>query len=246
MQSCSNEDAFNEVEVTEFESYLSLSKSDFDLARDWESLSKSDKNAFQLAQKRMNFTFDKNGICKTKWTSSSQVNMSDELFEYFINMIDFTNKVTKDLSGMQWINTPRLKSGSEPDSVRSNNCVVQSLYYVLQSFGSPYSLSSIDDWVYSNDYYTYCPTYGWGASTAILYHYLSGGFLASISYTDLANFSSSSKYILILNATPIHVVVLTSYSNSDHKINYYDPQNSVSGSCYISQIQNIFMAISYH
>jgi hypothetical protein len=240
VQSCSNDFDINEIDKSEFETYLSLNKSDFDFARDWESLSEIDKKTFQSAKKRMDITFEKNGICKTKWTSSSQVNMSDELFEYFINMIAFTNEVTKELSQMQWINPPRLKSGSESD--RSNNCVVQSLYYVLQWFGAPYSLNDIDNWVYSNNYYTS----DGGASTAILSHYLSGQFLHFISYSLLANFSSSYKYILILEGTPLHAVVFTGFSSGSHMVYYYDPQNNVSGSCYIDAIRQIFMATGYY
>jgi hypothetical protein len=242
IQNCSVDSDINEIETSEFETYLSIDKSDFNLARDWESLSEKDKAAFNLAQKRMNFTFDKNGICGTKWTSGSQVNMSDELFEYFISMIDFTNEVTKDLkkmSEMQLVKPPRLKSGGE--SGRSNNCVVQSLYYILSSLGAPYSLSDIDNWVYDNNYYSYDETDGWGASTGILSHYLSGGFLQYAS--QLPSSSSSSNYILILNGSPLHAVVFTSRNNST--VNYYDPQNGTTGSCNISSIRQIFMATGY-
>jgi hypothetical protein len=156
-------------EMSDFTAYLSIDKSDFDFGRDWDNLSEIDKNTFNLAQKRMNFTFDENGICTTKWTSSSQVNMSDELFDCFINMIALTNEATNDLSEIQWINTPRLKSGSESGSEsggssnRSKNCVVQSLVYVLQKFGvysGPYGLPSIDNWINTNNYYSYNSWYG--------------------------------------------------------------------------------------
>jgi hypothetical protein len=247
VQNCSVDSDINEIELSEFTTYLSINRSDFDLARDWESLSEKDKTAFNLAQKRMDFTFDKNGICRTKWTSGSQVNMSDELFEYFISMTDFTNEVTKDLkkaSEIQWIKPPRLKSGSESD--RSNNCVVQSLYHVLSSWGAPYSLSDIDNWAYENNYYSYNATGGWGADTGILFHYLSGGFLTSVSYSTLANFSPSCKYIIILDRTPLHAVVFSRYSSSEHKIYYNDSQSGKEESCYINEIRQIFMATGYY
>jgi hypothetical protein len=86
VQNCSVDS--DEIETSEFETYLSLNKSDFDFARDWDNLSETDKNTFRSAKKRMNFTFDKNGICKTKWTSSSQVNISEELFDCYYTYSD--------------------------------------------------------------------------------------------------------------------------------------------------------------
>jgi hypothetical protein len=53
-QSCSKEETV--IDNVDHLEYLSISKSDFDFARDWEGLSENDKNAFELAQKRMNFT----------------------------------------------------------------------------------------------------------------------------------------------------------------------------------------------
>jgi hypothetical protein len=72
---------------TKFDTYLSLSVSNFDFAQDWDNLSEIDKQTFKSAKKRMDLTFDKNGIYRTKWTSSKQVNISDELFDFFTNTI---------------------------------------------------------------------------------------------------------------------------------------------------------------
>jgi hypothetical protein len=235
---CQKEDAINELDSSEFETYLSLGKSDFDFARDWEDLSEDNKNIFLLAKKRMNIIFEKNGICKTKWTSGSQVNMSDELFEHFIKSIDFTNEVTKELSQMQRIKPPRLKSGNE--SARSNNCVVQSLFYVLQSFGSPYTLEDVDSYIYNfSNYYQYDTQYGWGANTEVLNTFLHGEFIDKSNLTH----AGSSQYILILSGSPLHAVVFTGYSNFQG--HYYDPQNNASGSCSLSEILQVYMATSY-
>ncbi|MDR1582945.1 MAG: hypothetical protein LBS55_06750 [Prevotellaceae bacterium] len=76
---CNSEN--NTFDLPEFEIYLSLNVSDFDFARDWDNLSELDKKTFRSAKKRMDITFDKNGICRTKWTSNRQVNISDELFD---------------------------------------------------------------------------------------------------------------------------------------------------------------------
>jgi hypothetical protein len=236
---CNSEDPFSKD--NEFETYLSISKSDFDLVRDWEGLSESDKNALYLAQKRMNFTFDKNGICTTKWTSSSQVNMSDELFKYFINVIKYSNEVTKDLSKIQGIKYPRLKTGDYESN--GDDCVIQSLYYILNGWGASYTISDINNYAIDNNYYGQ----NGGVSTGLLFQFLSGGFIPTVTYSDFVNFNSSScEYVLILKATPIHAVVFSSYSSNTHKINYWDAQNNTSGSCNINEIQQIFMATNYY
>jgi hypothetical protein len=214
---------------------------------------------FNLAQKRMDFTFDENGICSTKWTSSSQVNMSDELFDCFINMINLTNEVTNDLYQMQWINPPRLKSGSESGSEsggsstytckpsyynrRIQNCVVQSLYKVLHEFGSSHTLQSIDNWLCSNNYYEYRGVSGWGVKLdshfTVLSHFLSGGAV-TVNLSNLTN-SGSSKCILILNRNPIHVVVYNFYAGPSSLIHYYS-QGEEDHTCSIEEISAIFKA----
>jgi hypothetical protein len=224
---------------TEFETYLSLSKPDFDFGRDWESLSESDKNTFNLAQKRMDFTFDENGICTTKWTSSSQVNMSDELFNCFISIIDVTNEVTKQLSETQEIKLPRLKSGNECNpseySSRINNCLVQAIHYVCSSR----SYTSIDNYICNNNYYIYNAG-RWHVNglyvSAVLYHFLSGKFVKEVKVGDL-----TSGCILILNGSIGHAVVYKYYNTILSEVNYYDPSGtSGKTSCAISDIAALF------
>jgi hypothetical protein len=220
---------------------------------------------FNLAQKRMDFTFDENGICSTKWTSSSQVNMSDELFDCFINMINFTNEVTNDLYEMQWINPPRLKSGSESGSEsggntsytcnpsdyskRINNCGVRSLYDILFHFGSPYSYTIIDGWICDKNYYEYNrKTKKWLVNhyITVLSHFLSGA-VVSVDTSSLTN-SNSSKCILILKGSPGHAVIYTRFSasNSGTEIHYYDPSGtSANSSCPISDVLQAFKATGY-
>ncbi|MDR2643927.1 MAG: hypothetical protein LBC74_14190 [Planctomycetaceae bacterium] len=248
MMSCQSDDEVTE-NTNDYTTYLSISKADFDLSRDWVNLSEADKNTFIEAKKRMGITFEKNGIAKTKWTSGSQINISDELFGYFIDYIAHTNKVTKKLNLLKW-KTPRLKDGIEldyPPTVRANNCVIQSLYYVLQQFGAgtgAYSLGAIDTWVYSNNYYEYSLEYGWGASTTpVLSHYLNGTYV-NISY--LTNPTASYQYILILPGPPVHVVVFNNFDPSYGIVNYYDPQNNCTGSVALDMVMYTYMATSYN
>jgi hypothetical protein len=71
MTGCQEENTIEEN--MDFSSYLSINKSNFDFARDWDGLSENDKRTFRSAKKRMDITFDKGGICNTKWKYSSQV-----------------------------------------------------------------------------------------------------------------------------------------------------------------------------
>jgi hypothetical protein len=247
IQSCSSDSDINKA-MSNFTTYLSIDKSDFDFGRDWESLSESDKTTFNLAHNRMDFTFDKDGICTTKWTSSSQVNMSDELFNYFINIIAFTNEMTKKLSEGQEFTPPRLKTGNECNpsdySSRIRCCVVQNLYSVIQNFRGSYSLTAIDNWLCSNNYCHYNPTgryYGIYEQNvnAVLSHFLSGTSV-SVSVGNLTN-SDSSKCILILDGSPLHAVIFTFYDGS--LVHYNDLSGtSLETSCSISDIRYVFKA----
>jgi hypothetical protein len=251
VQSCSNDSDMNEIDKSGFETYLSISKSDFDFVRDWDNLSEADKTVFKLAKKRMNITFEKNGICQTRWMLSSQVNMSDELFDWFINMIDITNRATEELNRIEWAPSeiyPRLKSGTEGS--RTDNCVVQSLFYVLQNFGvysGPYGLSSIDNWIYTNNYYQYSSEYGWGAYySPILSHYLEGSVIdrAQADYISALSNLGSSQSIIILSGQPTHAVVVDSYNPP--LIHYYDPQNNCYGDCSIGDIIYMYRATYFN
>jgi hypothetical protein len=148
----------NTVETMDCSTYLSLDKPDFDFAHDWDGLSETDKKIYRDAKKRMDITFDQNGICTTKWMSGSQINISEKLFEYFISMINFTNEATEKLFELEG-DSPRLKSGIESNTEsRSNNCLVQCLIHVLGTYNlnsGPYHLSAIDSWIANNNYYSY-------------------------------------------------------------------------------------------
>jgi hypothetical protein len=237
MTGCQKED--NTSEFGKKEHYLSLTKSDFDFARDWDNLSEIDKNTFMFAKQRMDITFDKNGICQTKWKSCEQVNISKELFDCFINMIALTNEATDIVYPSQWT-SPRLKNGDE----QWECCVVQALLYVLQCFGASsgaYALPAIDSWITTSNYYTYSYQYGmWGANNpAVLSHYLAGGYINKNALLPKSG-TGSSQYLITLTGPPAHVVVFTGCASDT--INYYDPQGSSSGRCKINDISDVYKA----
>jgi hypothetical protein len=243
MQSCSIDSDINK-EMSDFTTYLSMDKSDFDFGRDdWESLSESDKTTFNMAHKRMDFTFDKDGICTTKWTSSNQVNMSDELFNYFIDVIAFTNEMTKKLSEGQKFTPPRLKTGGNECNPadyynRINCCLVRAIYSLYS--GPPYT--TIDSWLCDKGYYQYAPTGNyWGVkpqyTSTVLYHFLAGSALLSPWNNNLTN-----KCILILKGTPRHAVVFSSYGPGS-TVNFTDPSGTSSNhTCSMSDIEYVFKA----
>jgi hypothetical protein len=248
VQNCSiEEDNLTSIDYSE---YLSLSKSDFDFGRDWESLSERDKNAFNLAQERMDFTFDENGICTTKWMSSNQVNMSEELFDCFINMIDITNEATKELSEMQGFNLPRLKAGNESSNGSSNgcnpsdynsrtrNCLVQAIHSL---YNKP-SYSEIDSWICSRGYYEYnSKVNGWLIGSphynTVLYHFLKGG-----RFLDLNNLTSQCILIIKYAGLPMHAVIFRHYEGT--RVNFYDPtgQTGLNDTCSKDDIVYVFKA----
>jgi hypothetical protein len=247
--SCSQDDDTISLKTGDNQEYLSLSVSNFDFARDWDNLSEIDKNTFRSAKKRMDLTFDKNGIYRTKWTSSKQVNISDELFDFFINTIVLTNEAIR-IVYLDQVTSPRLKNGNEGE--RWECCVIQSLLYVLQNFGAPggsngsFGLGAINSWVTTNNYYTYDDQYQmWGANIpATLSHYLEGYYIDKNIISEISSPPTNSQFIIVLKGPPAHVVVFTG-SNSG-VINYYDPQNGCSGQCNnINDIGNVYRANGY-
>jgi hypothetical protein len=241
VQNCSiEEDNLTSIDYSE---YLSLSKSGFDFASgNWDYLSGSDKIILKQAQERMDFTFDGDGIGTTKWTSNHQVNMSEELFNYFIDMIAFSNEVTNQLYEMQEIKTPRLKAGNESSNgcnpseyySRINNCVVQSLGHVTN-----YSYTTIDNWICSHGYYVYSSTNGWGVVVNPVLTNFSG---TSCPVTDgQLKSATASKCILILSGSINHAVVFKSYNSSTSVVTYNDYQTGgTEHTCSINSILSIY------
>jgi hypothetical protein len=232
-----------EDETVDFSTYLSLTRSDIDIT-DWDNWSKVDKKSFLMAEIRMNITYDKEGFCKTKWTSNSQVNISEELFAWFTEQILFTNQVTELLnqkSSENW--TPlRLKSGNtEP---RYFNCVVQCLMHCLTCFGSSYSAPAIDEWVYNSGYYDSSQL---GAVTGpVLAHFLSGyavheNVLRYKTQSYYAN-GSGTKYVLVISKAGYvdHAVIFNKYIN-DNRVEYYDPQNGCYSHCKMTEVTTVAM-----
>jgi hypothetical protein len=170
------------------------------------------------------------------------VNISDELFDCFIDMIALTNEATDIIYPNQWA-SPRLKNGSEN---YWNNCVIQSLVHVLQDFYAPsasYEINAIHNWISANNYYEYSYQYEmWGVNIpAVLNHFLEGGYIRK---SDLPETSTgSSQYIIVLRGPPAHVVVFTGRNSG--MINYYDHQNGCAGQCLMSDIANIYKATGY-
>jgi hypothetical protein len=244
MQSCSIDSDIND-EMSEFTTYLSIDKPDFDFGRDWESLSESDKTTFNLAQERMDFTFDENGICTTKWTSNRQVNMSEELFNCFINTIALANEITKELSEIQGFNFPRLKTGgneckSADYSRRIKNCLIQSIHFVYNEV----SYQSMDSWICERGYYIYKSAGNyWGVNSTytanVLFHFLKGEiFRPPISWSNL-----TSKCILVLKGLPEHAVVFFRFY--DGQVHFNDPSGTIPSKecqCNLNDIAFVFKA----
>jgi hypothetical protein len=178
--------------------------------------------------------------------------MSDELFNYFINIIAFTNEMTKKLSKeMPELNTPRLKSGSECDAnnynSRINSCAVKAIYTVYNALYSPsISYTTIDNWLCANDYYAYSSSCNcWGVKSGyiitVLSHFLEGNSVP-VNVGNLTN-TYSSQCILILKGSTQHAVIFTFYEGSASLIHFSDPSGTSSeDTCSINDIQYVFKA----
>ncbi|GHV29332.1 hypothetical protein FACS1894177_00010 [Bacteroidia bacterium] len=106
---------------------------------------------------------------------------------------------------------------------------------------------STDNWIASNGYYSYNDTFDmWGVvNTPVFSHYLEGGYVRK---GTLSLASTSNQYIITLEGPPVHEVVFTDYSSATGTVNYYDPQNSESGSCsmFDTSIHSVYMATSFN
>jgi hypothetical protein len=217
---CQKEDS---LEINNnIDGYLSLPDG-FDLL----NLSDDESQILQTAFSRMSI-FSETEIFKTKFTSGSQINMSEDLFDFFNNMINKSNK-SQEIS----LSSPRLKSGTE--STTNNDCVAYSIYNALNYFSSSVSLNSIK--TYLQEQYG---TNGvlMGSVTSAITHYLKGS-----TTTITSNYMppSGTKVIIVIPGNPLHAVNLFGCTNGTAV--YTDSSSgSSSGMIEVSKISYAFAA----
>jgi|WetSurMetagenome_2_1015567.scaffolds.fasta_scaffold35483_4 hypothetical protein len=115
-------------------SYLSLSTNDY------VNMANEDITIFKEAYKRMCIVKD-NGFYKTKWTSGEQINISDDLFNFFINMINNSNSLYLNSSRLK-----KIKTRCEGDG-DTGNCGQWAISSVIKSYGGNTTETDVCNWV---------------------------------------------------------------------------------------------------
>ncbi|MDR1341612.1 MAG: hypothetical protein LBK58_16415 [Prevotellaceae bacterium] len=199
---CQTEEDISTVDSNEIiDGYLSLPEG-FNLL----DLSDRESHIFMTAFSRMSIASE-NGIFKTKFTSGNQVNISEELFNFFRETIINSNK-SKDIEEIELL-SPRLKLPTE--STSNNDCVAYSIYNAIHAYGSSTTLASVKSYIQN--------TYGTNgvllsSITGAIQHYLTG---SPIALSDTAYYSylpsSANKIIIVIPGSPYHAVNLYACSN---------------------------------
>ncbi|MDD2284979.1 MAG: hypothetical protein PHQ11_06235 [Paludibacter sp.] len=181
--------------------YLTLSDNNHSL-----KLSDADRQTFIKAYQRMEITKE-NGTYKTKWTSGSQINISEDLFNMFRNGIICSNQLNDKFKHK----SPRFKSDSEDGGTNSGtDCVQQAIWNVIYTFGGTSSYSDVNDWI-TNTY----GNYGVPASSFVdaCGHFLNGYQITLDDNTFSSNNgvppSGQKVIVALINNTSIgHAAVL--------------------------------------
>jgi hypothetical protein len=260
---CQQDNFVEEEETVDFSTYLSLNRSDINIL-DWGNWSETDKETFAMAEKRMAISFDEDGRCYTKWTSNSQVNISDELFTFFVNQVVAINNLTEQLVQSNFWAKPyslfvRLKVGSNEKKTTSNCCVTKCIADMVNAFGSAkYSLADIDSYIkqpFPNipnySYYTYDadgdPVVLENHINAVLGHFL---YIYPSSNAVLTYNNFKVKYLLGIKnvgSTTGHMVVFKEYrynlTTKEYEVHYTDPQdNNISRQCSLEDVTHVWVS----
>lgn len=178
-------------------------------------LNLSDKE-YQVAQKALErmALFSENGKFKTRFTSGNQINISEELFNFFSAAITNSNK-SKEIR----VSYPRLKTGATESTLSGNDCVAHTIYDVCGLFGISKSLSEINEWL-EGQYGTQ------GVPNTSITNALNN-YLMATSTTLPSSYSYSSTNIIVvierINATTAHSGILQLVATGT--VMYRDNQN---------------------
>jgi len=148
--------------------YLELSN-DADLSN-LSSLSIENEKKFSMAFNRITIINEK-GLYRLKQSSGKQINISEELFDYFKAVIETTNK----FNAQRFYKRPRLKDPSEiANNFMTNNCVASAISSTGFSIYSLQALSLIiytefggDNGVPDYNFYNACSKFLTGSATSL-------------------------------------------------------------------------------
>ncbi|MDR1112660.1 MAG: hypothetical protein LBL18_02715 [Bacteroidales bacterium] len=220
MFSCQKDELFGYVE--EDLPYLSLSAdfSGFDI----EKTSDADWHVFHLAHQRMDIQ-EKNGVLYTKWKSGEQINVSEELFDFFVTMLNNTTREHEE-NGKIASSFPRLKQGGETEEEETNSpndCVARAIVDVMKSFGKTnVSVAEVNAWIRAHYGSNGVPS---SKFAEVVSHFLEGGETSLPSNYEYSA-SSKKRYIVVErpnNTGDGHAGMLMSTTGT--KSIYRDSQN---------------------
>ncbi len=116
------------------QTYLSLSDNN-----NWSNLSEVDNQTLVKALKRMEIVKANEGY-QTKWTSGSQINISEELFVKIKEVMNLSNKSISNTK----LKSVRFKTSAENGT--SYDCVAQAISSLLGSFGCSTTYNDVNSW----------------------------------------------------------------------------------------------------
>lgn len=225
---CQQEESLSD----ERSSYLSIDK-EFDFL----NMSPNELGIYLSALQRLDVEEDDDGFLHIKQTSGLQVNMSEELYDYFSLKVEEAN--LKVFSSDINYSIPRTRTSREGENDVPMDCVARSVSDMLGWLGTNSSSSDISAWikkeyntddVFGDDYYD------------VMNHYFRGSPMIIPPYQTGYDFMNQPFKVLGVLGRPeggiAHSVTVLSISNNN--VWYYDNQNAVSRICTIIDIRYLY------
>lgn len=117
--------------------------------KDYFSLSNADKQMLAKAESRIKI-IKKNGVLYMPYESGAELGVSQEIYEYFLEIVNRTNEIYGNGK-----NRKRRVQPGESTTVNKTKCVSYLLGHIYKRFGedtTKYNQKTIDMWIVSNGY----------------------------------------------------------------------------------------------
>lgn len=192
---------------------------------DFDNLTKGDWEVISRAFTRINLRENEDGLFEIPYKSGAEINMSDELFGFFEDVLERSN--AKILSGVDY---NRIKIRNLEEDVSTNaDCVARSIAFATGMDYDEVSAYIIERYgrnsVPSSDFYS------------VMNHFCNGAQvgLSMFNGMDIA-YNSSNKYVIVIGAK--HAVNVL--RKDGDKIAYWDPQANDVFVCSPSSITHVY------
>ena len=211
---CQQEEPFDEV--CDNGDYLSLPSN-----VNYNQLTSTEFKILAEAFVRLDIRINEDGLFEI--IQNSSMNMSEELFAYFLRIIESTNESI--LSDIHFTRN-RVQTRQEGDEYKTD-CVAWSISYATgQSYSEVNSWITNnygDDGVKSSDFYN------------VMNHFSNGVQVSFSKFRDMT-ITTNKKYVIVINLTHAVNVVAKDGDN----IFYYDKQNNRSNICSVNDVTHIY------